>query len=387
MNICMMAYTFYENDNRVMRYAEALSKRGDTVDVIALRKPGQKVIDSYRGVTVFRIQKRRYNERRNKLAYLFRLLSFFVISSIFISFKYLKCKYKVIHVHSVPDFEVFAAALPRVFGAKLILDIHDIVPEFYCSKFNVNKSSSIFKALVLIEKISTLFVHHVIVSNHIWQKRLIGRSVDENKCTVIMNYPDPSLFSPRPLNNHGDKIILLYPGTISYHQGLDIGLEAVSLLIEKYPFLEFHVYGDGPDRERLEKLIIEKHVENNFYIFDIVPIDEVADIMAKADIGVVPKRGDTFSGEAFSTKSLEFMSLGIPMIMSSTPIDRFYFDDDTVQFFEVGDAYDLANKIELLIMNKERREQLSLNGKKVAKRYSWDVRQKEYFHIIDMLLR
>ena len=39
--------------------------------------------------------------------------------------------YDLIHVHSVPDFEVFAAAYPKLTGTKIILDIHDIVPEFY----------------------------------------------------------------------------------------------------------------------------------------------------------------------------------------------------------------------------------------------------------------
>ena len=41
LRICHVAYTFYENDNRVIRYAEARAERGDDVDVIALRRPGQ----------------------------------------------------------------------------------------------------------------------------------------------------------------------------------------------------------------------------------------------------------------------------------------------------------------------------------------------------------
>ena len=40
MRVCMVAYTFYEGDNRVRRYAETLVKRGDTVDAIVLRQDG-----------------------------------------------------------------------------------------------------------------------------------------------------------------------------------------------------------------------------------------------------------------------------------------------------------------------------------------------------------
>ena len=58
--------------------------------------------------------------------------------------------------------------------------------------------------------------------------------------------------------------------------------------------------------------------------------------MANADIGIVPKRNDSFGNEAFSTKILEFMSLSIPVVISSTRIDRHYFNDTVVRFFESG---------------------------------------------------
>src|SRR5438309_3898864 len=62
--ICMLVYTFYESDNRVMRYAKALVERGDEVDVIALgsdeTQPAFEVIDN---VNVHRIQRRQRNEK------------------------------------------------------------------------------------------------------------------------------------------------------------------------------------------------------------------------------------------------------------------------------------------------------------------------------------
>ena len=36
MRICMVAYSFYETDNRVRRYAEALARRGDKVDALSI---------------------------------------------------------------------------------------------------------------------------------------------------------------------------------------------------------------------------------------------------------------------------------------------------------------------------------------------------------------
>lgn len=47
--VCMLAYSFYESDNRIMRYTQALVERGDEVDVIALgsdeKQPAFEVVD------------------------------------------------------------------------------------------------------------------------------------------------------------------------------------------------------------------------------------------------------------------------------------------------------------------------------------------------------
>ncbi len=62
--VCMLAYSFYESDNRIMRYARALVERGDEVDVIALagdeKEPAYETVE---GVNVHRIQTRMRNER------------------------------------------------------------------------------------------------------------------------------------------------------------------------------------------------------------------------------------------------------------------------------------------------------------------------------------
>src|SRR5579863_7952997 len=106
MRACMLAYTFYERDNRVRRYAEALARRGDRVDAIALARDGQPAVEIIQGVRVFRIQKRRIDER-GPFSYLVKLLLFFLRSAWLITAQHLREPYQLIHVHSVPDFEVF----------------------------------------------------------------------------------------------------------------------------------------------------------------------------------------------------------------------------------------------------------------------------------------
>ena len=93
-----------------------------------------------------------------------------------------------------------------------------------------------------------------------------------------------------------------------------------------------------------------------------------------------------FGNEAFSTKIFEFMALGVPALVSSTKIDRYYFNDTIVMFFESENERDLADKILFLFKNKEFRDALSTRALKFIKQYSWEYKKVEYFALVDSLV-
>src|SRR5712691_3633702 len=150
MRICVVAYTFYEYDSRVRRYADTLAKRGDEVDVIALRYRDRPSVEVINGVRIFQIQRREINERR-RLTHLLRVASFFVRAMALLTKRHLQNHYDLFHIHSVPDFLVFTAWLPKLMGAKVILDIHDLLPELYACKFGTTCDSPIVKFLIAVE--------------------------------------------------------------------------------------------------------------------------------------------------------------------------------------------------------------------------------------------
>ena len=386
MRACMLAYTFYERDNRVRRYAEALVKRGDQVDAFALSREQQPSFELIQGVRVFRIQKRTIDET-GPVSYLIKLLLFFFRSAWILTVSHLREPYDIIHVHSVPDFEVFATLIPRLMGARVILDIHDIVPEFYCSKFKVGERSLIFRLLVLLERLSIAYSNHVIISNHLWYEKLVGRSVRPEKCTAIINYPDLSIFSrrPRPTPPNGD-FVMCYPGGLTWHQGLDIAIEAVSLLRDRAPNLKFVIVGDGPDREKLKGMILRLQLADRVFISGLVPLERVAEIMASSDLGVVPKRKDSFGNEAFSTKIMEFMAMNVPVVASRTRIDEYYFTEQMVQFFDSDSSEDLASKVFDLMQNPDRRNALCESSSTFIAHNNWDVKKHEYLCLVDRFI-
>jgi glycosyltransferase involved in cell wall biosynthesis len=381
----MVVYNWYETDNRVMRYAEALVSRGDSVDVIAVRLPGQAPFVRYRGVDLYRIQTRLADESSGRLNYLFRLTRFLLKSSWIVTKLHLHHPYSVVHVHSVPDFEVFSTLVPKIFGAKVILDIHDLVPELFASKFRASRRSMIFRALVVVERLSIRFSDHVIIANHLWYDRLVKRSVPVSKCTTVLNYPDPRIFYPRVRTRTDGAFVYMYPGAISYRQGVDIAVRAFGRIRGSTPDARLWIYGDGPARHQIEDLIRELRLTDHVFVFDSVPLTRVAEIMAEADVAVEPKRNDSFGDEAFSTKSLEFMAVGIPLIISATKIHRYYFNNVQVRFFRPGDDEDLANQMRLLYEDRSVRTRLVQAATAFVSELSWERRKSEYLRLVDNL--
>jgi glycosyltransferase involved in cell wall biosynthesis len=383
--ICMLGYTFYESDNRVMRYAETLASRGDQVDVIALRSSVLPQDEVLRGINVYRIQKRLQNES-GEWSYLLRTILFFVRSWHWLLCNKTCTRYDLVHVHNMPDFLIFAACPARMRGAKLILDIHDLVPEYFASKFRRSGNAFSISILRWLEGRSARIANHVIVSNHIWADTIEQRSVGSDQCSVLLNYPDPAIFYPRERQDHGDSFVLIYPGSFGWHQGLDVAIRAMAILKDEIPNASLHIYGGGREKDELKQLIADLDLAQRVVLHEGRALREIAEVMAQADLGLVPKRSDSFGNEAFSTKILEFMASGIPVVASNTRIDQYYFDDTCISFFESGNERDLARAIERLYRDPELMRSQARHALEFVEQHSWGVKFRGYHDLVDSLM-
>ena len=108
--------------------------------------------------------------------------------------------------------------------------------------------------------------------------------------------------------------------------------------------------------------------------------------MGKADLGLEPKRNGIFVGDAMSTKILEFMSLGVPVIASDTRVHRHYFDTRVLEFFNSGDEKDLARAILKLATDEDYRKHLAKAGAEFAEDFSWEEKKSGYLRLVDRLV-
>jgi glycosyltransferase involved in cell wall biosynthesis len=388
--VCMLAYAFYESDTRILQYATALAKRGDVVDVFALRRGGDTpAFEVLNGVNVYRIQARTVDEK-GLFSYGGRILRFVLRSAFLLRKKHRQHPYDLVHVHNVPDFLVFAACFPKAGGVPVILDIHDLLPEFYASKFKIAHDSVSFRILTLVERYCAAFATRLIVANHLWRDRLVTRSVQPEKCTVVRNYPDLDIFIERSREGtrKNGRLILTYPGSLNWHQGLDIAIRAFASIADQIPEADFHIYGEGPAKGSLIQLANTLKMQNRVMFHDFLPSKEIAKVMAMTDIAIEPKRANSaFGNEALSTKILEFMALGVPVIASKTKIHAHYYDDSIIQYYDNDDEAELARQILRLKNSPELRHRLVMNAKEYVRGNNWQIRKQDYLQFVDSLLK
>lgn len=383
MRICMLAYTFYEADPRVRQYATALVERGDTVDVIALRPADRPKYETLDGVNVIRLQGRQINERR-RFQYAHRITRFLFYAAATLARRHLAEPYQVVHVHSVPDFLVFGALIPKMTGAGVILDIHDLLPELYASKFSAPRESTWFNFMKFVEKRSCSFADHVIIANDIWRERLIQRSVPPEKCTTIRNYPTLNLFKSFSRQSHNGKFLITYPGSLNRHQGLEVAIKAYRRVFEKMPNSEFHIYGEGADKPRLIQMAKDMGLEKRVIFHGGMTSKDIAGVMVNTDLAVEPKLSRIpFSNEAASTKILEFMAAGVPIVASRTSIHSRYYDDTILKYYDADNDEALAACIFSMWLNPTERSEQVARAKKYVDENNWEAKKVDYLQLVD----
>jgi glycosyltransferase involved in cell wall biosynthesis len=382
----MVAYARYLPDARIRREAEALAQQGVKVDCLSLKEQGQPRLDVVNGVNIYRLPLSKYrgnSTTKYVAAYaLFCILAFLAVSKF-----YFRRRYDVIQFHTLPDFVIFAGIIPKFCGAKLLLDMHEIMPEFYMSKFGVGSSHPLIRVLFLLEKISVRFADAVIVINEPIKRLIVERCKSKSDITVVMNCADERLFCSgcRPNLKDSNNLSLLYHGTLTPLYGLEIAVRAVARLKAQIPNLKFRIFGNEEEAGDLKKLAAELGVCQNVIFTGWVPREELPQIISEADIGILPTIRDEFIDLSFSNKLAEYVCMKTPVVATRLKSTLEYFTEDDISYFESGDVDGLASRIYELYANPRKR---LLQAEKAFQRYQkiqWPVMKKRYIELIDSL--
>jgi glycosyltransferase involved in cell wall biosynthesis len=387
---CMVVHAYYpHNESRVEREAMALVKRGLGVDVICLRATGEPAMDMTDGVHIYRLPVRRHRGSGLVLQ-LLEYLSFLILAFFKLIGLNARRRYSTVQVHNLPDFLVFAALGPKMSGAKIILDLHDLMPEFFAASSGHSMSSLPVRLLVWQEQLSCRFANHVITVTNSWRETLIKRGVSPTKVSVVMNLPDSRIFYR---NNAAEvdaadenSFRLIYHGTLSYRYGVDLLLHSISSLQGQIPGIELMIHGQGEYLDELLELHKSLDLGDRVYFStNYMPITDLPRMIQSANVGIVPYRRNIFTDGILPTKLMEYVALGVPVVAARTPIIEEYFNEDMLQFFIPEDVEDLANSILALHQDRDKLARLAKNANEFNQTYHWGSVAANYVSHVERL--
>lgn len=388
--VCIVVQNYYDIDIRVRRKAEALVSAGYEVDVLALRAKADGPL-SYvlSGVQVHTLDLGK--QRGSLFRYVYEYLAFLLWATWKLIRLHGRRKYVVIDTNNLPDVLVFAAVWPKLRGAKVVFDMHEITAEFFMSKYQVGQDHWLSRLTRALERISMWYADHVITINQPIQQLLATRGLPPGKCTVIMNSVDEELFRTGPEKLAKDPsdgkatFVMMYHGTLTNIYGLDIALEAFGQAHQNMPGAEFWILGKGPEekalREQARRLGLESKVR---FIGSVLP-NEIPAWLRRSDAGVLPTRQDVFLDLSFSNKLSEYIIMDKPVIVSGIRTIRYYFTDEALAFFEPMNPADLAKQMVRFYKEPELRRRLARRAKEEYQPICWTVMKERYLALMARL--
>ncbi|MBN3889566.1 MAG: glycosyltransferase family 4 protein [Nostoc sp. JL31] len=313
MHILIYSYNYHPEPIGIAplmtELAEGLAKRGHQVRVITgmPNYPQRQIYDGYRGKLYVTEQKngvtiqRSYLRIKSKPNLLDRLL--LELSFIFTSLpQALKGKRPDLILSTVPPLLVClpATLIGWLYNCPVVLNVQDILPEA-AVRVGLIKNKLMIFALEALEKFAYRTAHTISVIADGFVDNLINKDVPANKITCIPNWVNLNFIRPLAKENNSwrathqldNKFVVLYSGNIALTQGLETVIEA-AVRLRHLKEIVFVIAGESQALERLQKHCLVSGADN-VLLLPLQPREELPQMLAAADVGLIVQKGNVIS--------------------------------------------------------------------------------------------
>lgn len=386
----MCTFSPYPGDPRPRRAAEALLAEGMVVDLICLADGAAPAREQAGGLTVYRIPIA--HTRGGKVRYGVNYALFLLICAVLMTARMVRGRYHLVYVHNMPDVLVFSGLMPKVFGAKVILDQHDPMPELMTTIYELSPESPSVRVLRFLERLSLGFADRVVTVNVACRRMFGGRSCPPEKITVVMNSPDERIFPYQaaevaPAQAAGRPFVVMYHGSLVERNGLDLAVGAFALIQDQAPEMELRVFGrETPYLRQVMERAKALGLEGRVQFLGPRRLEELPGEIASCDIGVIPNQRNAFTDINTPTRIFEYLSGGKTTIAPQTTGILDYFDADSLVFFEAGDRADLAAKMLHASRRREELTEIARRGQQVLLEHTWRRERESLIQAVSGLL-
>jgi glycosyltransferase involved in cell wall biosynthesis len=396
-SVCIVRHSFYPSELNVRREAEALLEDGYDVHVICLRKAGEPACGTVGGVHVHRLP---VGHRRGRISrYLFEYNAFFALASAKLLRLHARWRFRAVQVNTMPDYLVFATLVPRLTGAKVVLHMHEPMPELFVTLFDKPRYRLLIRAITLAERLSLAYADRVLTVTREMRQNFGRRGADISKITVVVNVPDDRFFLSqsheilaarvarrREEEHRSDVFRVVCHGAIEQRYGLDLIVRAIARLKDELPSIHFSLMGEGDYLDEVLACARDLGVDSRVHYLGYVPFETMIEEILAADVAIVPVRRNPYSVLVHTNKMYEYIALGCPTIASRLDSVAAYFPEDTLLYFKPDDDADLAERLRHAHAHpEEMRQRVSRTTEKYAE-LRWAREKKKYLGVYEALL-
>ncbi|MFA5400918.1 MAG: glycosyltransferase family 4 protein [Dehalococcoidia bacterium] len=372
--VCILTSVHSPFDHRIFfKQARCLQKAGYKLTIIAQHN-GNELVDDIELVALPRA--------RNRIQRITGTWRVFKLA--------LRQKADIYHFHD-PELLFWGWLLQILSGKPVIYDVHENYAETLLLRDWLPKylRKSVAWIFTRTERIFAGRLAAIITVSEPMTKRFAGF---QTVCTAVHNFPDLNVsksyekYGPSAEN---DQYSLIYTGNMTREMGFPIILDTLTLLSQRQPAVTCLILAKSDNMEWLNnnqrETMKELVAAGTLKILERVPHNEVFKYIRLSSIGWRP--GPPFQ-EGISTKTLEYMACGIPVVSSDVSIiSRIIRESECGILVDPYNAKEHAHAILHLLDHPEEARHMGENGRKaVMQKYNWEIEEKKLLDVYNRCL-
>jgi len=192
---------------------------------------------------------------------------------------------------------------------------------------------------------------------------IIPNSIDTNLFRPVENLETQKQLKNK-FNIPGQSIV--YMGRVSYEKSIDQVIKSLPLMLHKIPQLKLMIIGDGPEKEKLEKLAKKLGVLNSVIFTGFLYGEKLVEALRANDIFITAS-----CSENMPLSVLEAMATGLPIVaVKEKGLAEIVKDNENGFFAKTDDPQDIAEKTLMLLADDNLLKKFSENSRNLALEYS-----------------
>lgn len=223
----------------------------------------------------------------------------------------------------------------------------------------------------LIKKIFNTVDYAVCVSNKI---KNILLDIDVKNSMVIYN--GINIFSQID-KFEKEKFSIISVGSLRKNKRFDVTIKSFSILIQKFDKLKLTIVGEGIEKENLKKMAKELKVEDKIEFVGRLNNFEAMNLMAKADIFLLPSVDEGFGIVYAEAMRLKCITIGT----KNEGIDGFIKNNEN-GFLVESKEEEIANLIEKIYNNTFDLDSIIKKAQEDVRNLSWNKNVQQYINLV-----